>query len=143
MSLLAQLDLSQIPALVTVVVGGSALLFLVNQAMTFYKEHIRERPTPADTYATKEEHARLAEKMDVELGRERGARKKIHEEIAALQGDLKVIQAETSAHTQSFTNLFSQSETLRAEVKDDVQGLHERISQVLEKVGELRGRFHS
>src|SRR4051812_15701105 len=47
-------------------------------------------------FATKLEHEQLQKKLDDELGRERGSRKKIHEEVATLQGDLKTLQRETT-----------------------------------------------
>lgn len=73
MHLLAQLSLDSIPSLMTVLIGGSAALFLINQALTFYKEHMKEQPSPANTYATKEEmkhaHGRIGRERD-EINRE-------------------------------------------------------------------------
>lgn len=46
-------------------------------------------------FATRPELMSLETKMDNELGRERGARKKIHEEIAAIQSSVSSIRTET------------------------------------------------
>lgn len=61
---LAQVDLSSVPSLVVVIIGGSGVLFLLNQALTFWKEHMREKPAPADTYATKAEHSELKHRVE-------------------------------------------------------------------------------
>lgn len=74
-ALLAQITPDQIHPLVQVIIGGSAAIFLLNQAITFWKEHMREQPSPANTYATKEElrqaHGRMnreKEERDEEIG---------------------------------------------------------------------------
>ncbi|MBA4136754.1 MAG: hypothetical protein C0518_05505 [Opitutus sp.] len=71
--LLAQLSAQAIPSFIVFVVGGSATLFLINQALTFYKSHMKEQPTPATTYATKDEaknlHGRIARERE-EINRE-------------------------------------------------------------------------
>lgn len=68
MFLLAQLSADTGSSLMTFLVGGSAALFLINQALTFYKQHIKEQPTPANTYATKDEmkqaHGRMTREKD-------------------------------------------------------------------------------
>lgn len=59
----------------------------------------------ADDFATKPELHSLAKKMDDELGRERSARKKIHEEIADLQGDVKVLSSKTDTQNRQLSSL--------------------------------------
>lgn len=59
-------------------------------------------------FATKPELRDLESKMDAELGRERGARKKIHEEIAELQGDVKVLKVQGAAQNGKLDNLEAQ-----------------------------------
>lgn len=54
---------------------------------------------------TREEHQKLEARMAEELGRERGARKKIHEEIGTLQGDVKVLQSQNDNQTRQLSNL--------------------------------------
>jgi len=61
----------------------------------------------------------LAAKMDEELGRERSARKKIHEDFAAMAGDVKVLQAETGRQTATL-----------GELKVEVQSTNARIDAV-------------
>lgn len=83
--LLAQLSTENIPSLITVLVGGSAAIFLINQVLTFYKTHMKEQPTPANTYATKEEmkhtHGRI--------GRER---EEVNLALAALREEQKAMR---------------------------------------------------
>ena len=113
---LAQLSLESMPSLVTFIVGGSAALFLVNQALTFYKEHIRERPTPADTYATKTELGRvetqlresigeLADDLKEEVGAQAGKRKRIYESIEKLGQDMAAMKSDNTAQTRQLVNL--------------------------------------
>lgn len=66
------------------VLALAGLCVAVNSIAGFWKEHVREKPTPSTTYATKVE-------LDTELGRERSSRKKVHEEIAGLQGEAKTL----------------------------------------------------
>ena len=72
-TLIAQLTPANLPSFVQFVIGGSATIFLLNQALRFYKDHIKEQPTPSNTYATKEElrqtHGRIARERE-ELNRE-------------------------------------------------------------------------
>lgn len=49
---LAQISPDQVHPLVQFIVGGSAAVFLLNQAITFWKDHMREKPIPGETYAT-------------------------------------------------------------------------------------------
>lgn len=63
---LAQLTTEALPSFVTFVIGGSASVFLLNQVLTFYKSHMKEQPTPANTYATKDELRQAHGRMDRE-----------------------------------------------------------------------------
>jgi peptidoglycan hydrolase CwlO-like protein len=113
---LAQLVLESTPALITFLVGGSAALFLVNQALTFYKDHIKETPTPAGTYAT-------LEKLDVELGRERGARKQMHQEMTEIQKSITALQTETDSQSNDIGS-----------IKDDIKNFNDRIDAIPQRV---------
>ncbi len=97
--LLAQLSPDMIPPLVQWVIGASAAVFLLNQALDFYKSHIREQPTPSDTYATKKELAEAHGRMKREKGEADAKfaalaaedirlREKLDDEIAAIQQQL-------------------------------------------------------
>ncbi len=70
------------------------------------------------TYATKTEHGALAARLDEELGRERSARKRIHEEIAALQAHTAALRAETTAQTNTLDELRQDQRELRARIDD-------------------------
>ena len=86
----------------------AALCVALNAVMGFWKEHVKERPTPADTYTTKDEHREFQQKMDAELGRERSSRKKIHEEVGELQADTKSLRTETENQTRQLADLKKQ-----------------------------------
>jgi len=73
-------------------------------------------------FATVPELNALASKMDEELGRERGARKKIHEEIATIQSTVSSIRTENEKQSNDLT-----------EVKQDVKRANERIDGVPER----------
>ncbi|MBC8010058.1 MAG: hypothetical protein H7067_08175 [Burkholderiales bacterium] len=68
MTPLAQISADQLGPLVPWLVGASAMLFLANQALTFWKEHMREKPIPGETYATKDQmrevHGRIKRERD-------------------------------------------------------------------------------
>lgn len=56
-------------------------------------------------FVKREEHQALAKKMDDELGRERSSRKRIHEEISTLQGDVRVLDNAVKSTNQKLGNL--------------------------------------
>lgn len=84
------------------------------------------------TYATKSEHSALATRMDEELGRERGARKKIHEDIAALQALTAALQVELRGHT-----------AVLAELKQDQREIRTRIDDLPRRTAEAFRAFQS
>lgn len=61
--------------------------------------------TPHEKLVTREEHDALAEKMDDELGRERGSRKLMHKEIADLQGDVKVLKSQNETQSRQLATM--------------------------------------
>jgi len=132
-AILAQISYDQVPALVQWLIGGSVTVFLLNQILTFYKEHIRETPAPANTYATRAD-------MDAELGRERGARKKMHEEMTEIQKSITALQIETKNQTADIDTISLAVGTMRSEIRTDVNGVQSRISDVLSAVSELKGQ---
>jgi hypothetical protein len=126
MLILAQLTERTADALVVWMVGGSAAIFAINQVLTFYKAHIKEQPTPADTYATKAEHAELRGRVD-RMGTE------IHSAFERL--DQKRSVSIAGLHTK----VEASTAEIRREIKADLGGVHERISTVLTAVSELKG----
>lgn len=64
MNLLAQLTPDMLGPVVPWLLGASGVMLLLNQALSFFKDHIREKPTPADTYATRAEHAELKQRVE-------------------------------------------------------------------------------
>lgn len=120
---LAQISLDTIPALVTFIVGGSAAVLLINQVLTFYKVHIREQPTPSQTYATKIELAKVEEKMaqvqgdlqeslddlatdlKTEARSQAGKRKQIYEDIEQLGKDMATVKADQTNQTRQLYSM--------------------------------------
>ena len=127
--LLAQISADLASPLVQWLVGASAAAFLANQAISLWKDHFRESPIPADTYATlaqlKEAHGRI--------GRERT-------EINACLA--KIEAAQTTATLRLDAELAALREQLATNNTDGearAAKLHDRINAMLESTSELRG----
>ncbi len=108
MTLIAQVTADMLGPIVPWIAGASLTLFLLNQALTFYKEHIREQPTPSNTYATKEEmrqaHGRMnreKEERDREIrdlkATDEALREKLDREIKDLRDDVIAVPREVVA----------------------------------------------
>jgi len=117
-----------------VVIGLSALLFIANQALTFYKEHVREKPVPAETYATKGEHADLeqkveecATKVELEDVKKRVEKTSTAVELERMEENLKgEIGRVERTLTADLTKQASSRKDMHKEIGDlqaDVQGL--------------------
>lgn len=109
-----------------VLLSLAALAVAANAIASFWRQNIRETPSPSATYATKEEHRDLRTRLDEELGRERGSRKRMHEEIAALQADTKSLRSESEAQTNQLGDL-----------KAQLQDTNRRIDEVPRRTLEL------
>jgi hypothetical protein len=79
--------------LVQWLIGLSTAIFMANQILSFYRDHIREKPTASDTYATKKEmaeaHGRMSRErkdidsaLDLLRAEDRSLRAKLEFEIA-------------------------------------------------------------
>lgn len=125
---LAQLTADMLGPIVPWVAGASLTVFLLNQALSFFKEHIREQPTPSDTYASKSDHAELKRRVDEISAEIRGGFEKLDHKrsvsIAGLHDDLK-----------------DAVKDLRTEMKEDITGVHSRLSDIVAAIGELKGRI--
>ena len=113
--LLAQLAADTVAPLVQWIIGGSAALFMLNQAITFWKDHLREQPAPADTYATKREHDALAVEVEARF-----------RELA-------------EDRRRNVMQLHTKIDGLQLLVKDDVSSLHDRVTDLLAAFSELKG----
>ncbi len=102
-----------------------AIIAGINQAMRLFRS-FKESPPPHQTYATKEQHRELELKLDAELGRERSARKRIHEEIAALQANVAAIKVATDSQA-----------TDTAELKERVAEINSRIDTMPQRIVSL------
>lgn len=129
MPILGQLpDPASAQAVGWILLSLAAACVAINSIAGFWKTHVREQPSPSDTYATKREHSALADKMDVELGRERSSRKKMHEEVAAIQGDIKAMRSDAESRALQLGDL-----------KRQIEGLNQRIDEVPRRtIGLLR-----
>jgi len=87
----------------------------LNQILKLFR-HFREEPPPVTTYATKIELERL--------------RVDLHKAIETLSTDGRARAA----------GIYSRLDSLRLEVKDDQQRIHERTDEILAAVSELRGK---
>lgn len=94
----ADLPAMDSPTAIGWVLGSVAALCVIANQIGDFVERYKEKPPPALTYATKEE-------LDAELGRERGARKRIHEEMAENQADIRVLEKMAEVQAQQLTNL--------------------------------------
>lgn len=90
---------------------------------------------------TKEQHAALEEKMDKELGRERGARKQMHEEIAMLQSGVEVVKIQNTQQADALTEIKVEQQLIKREIKSDNTSMHTRIGEILTALGEIKGRL--
>jgi hypothetical protein len=113
--LFAQLPSELSSPLVSWLLGGSAALFLLNQALTFWKDHMREQPAARDTYATKEDHEALIAEVDARF-------EKLNED-----------------RRRNVTELHGKIDDMRREVKSDVHGVHDRITALLASFSEVKG----
>ena len=127
---LAQISADQLGPIVPWLLGASAALFLLNQAITFWKEHMREAPAPADTYATKKElheaHGRIS--------RER-------KELDAAIAKAELTQKEASQRLDA--ELGAIRETLEANNDAGAareQRINGRIDDLRDVVGDMPGR---
>lgn len=113
---LAQLSLESVPVLIQFIVGGSATVFLINQVLTFYKDHMREQPTPANTYATKNELSRvetemkqsigsLSDDLKAEASAQAGKRKAIYHQVEQLGRDMAAMKADNTTQTRQLFNV--------------------------------------
>ena len=123
---LAQIGADAVGPLVQWIIGGSGAMFLLNQALTFYKEHIREQPTPSNTYATKEE-------MKYAHGR-------ITRERAEINAALAKFETEQLRREEEIDKIIT---AVRTELKAENGGLHSRFTERLGLVREMKGRMES
>jgi len=91
-----------------IILSIAAVCVALNAILGFWRDHVKEQPTPSETYATKQQHEEFKKQMDAELGRERGSRKLIHQEVAALQADTKALKTETESQTRQLSDLKKQ-----------------------------------
>ena len=123
----AQLTPQILPPLVWWIAGFSLTLLLLNQALTFYKTHMREQPTPSHTYATKTELNELRTRVDGLVEKIDASFKKLDEKRSESIGGLHL-------------NIDGVAADLRREMIVENRGLHNRITEILGDLRELKGR---
>ena len=85
----------------------AALIAGINQVLRL-TDRLKEKPPVHQTYATKVEHGQLQDRLDLELGRERGSRKKMHEEISALQAQVAAVRTDNQNQSRDLAELKGQ-----------------------------------
>ena len=91
-------------------------------------------------FATREEHRALAAELLIHALGERGSRKRIHEEITALQGDMRGLQATNEAQSASLDELKSDTKATASKV-DEMAGMTKQLNtQVQQLVLGLQSR---
>jgi hypothetical protein len=104
----------------------------INQVLRL-TDRFREHPPTHQTYATKVEHKELETKVDAELGRERGARKSIHEQIAALQSEDAALKQKTAAHGEQLAALNGAI----SDINDRIDAIPQRTIALLNETKQL------
>lgn len=104
--------------------GGIAILIVNVLKIT---DRFKESPPAHTQYASKSDHAELKRRVDEISAEIRGGFEKLDHKrsvsIAGLHDDLKDAVAE-----------------LRTEIKTDINGVHERLTDIVGAIGELKGR---
>jgi len=128
MLMLLELPAPSSPAAIGWVALALAALFVcVNQALTFF-DRFKETPVVYQTYVTKVEHIKLEGRVDnmaeqITAGFERLDQKR-SVSIAGLHDDLALSTKE-----------------LRLEIKNDLKGVHDRMTDMLAAVHRMEGKL--
>jgi hypothetical protein len=102
---------------------AAAALVILNQALTFWKEHVKEKPAPADTYATKVDHSELRERVTSVEGK--------------IDSNYKTLDQKRSVSVANLHEaLTAQTAALNSRI-DDVPG---RVIELLSKTKQLHGK---
>lgn len=109
-----------------------AVLAGVKLAADFWADHVKEKPTPADTYATKADHDRLETEF----------RQYQKDEPLAAAARRKLIYEKLESNRAA---LATQIDGLRAHTDTKIDGLHERITTLAlnftEGLSEIKGQM--
>ena len=116
----AQLPADTVAPLVQWIIGGSAFVFLLNQGLSFYKEHIREKPLASETYATKAQ-------MTEAHGRISRERKEIDQALTVLREEDKVLRQK----------LDDEIAEIGEQIKANGQAGEERVIKLHDRLNEL------
>lgn len=142
---LAQLSADMAGPVVAWILGASGVLWFTNQAFDFYKAHIREQPTPSDTYATK------AELREVH-GRIKRERDEVNARIAGMDGRIDGVSSEVRSgfkdldkkRSDSIAGLHKAIDTVEDQMgghwREEVKGIRQILSDMLTAIGRLQGR---
>lgn len=111
---------------------GLKLLFSRNPPL--HKEYISREEHLATAARIDKERADLALKMDAELGRERGARKQIHQDIAVLQTGVEIVRLQNEEQSKRIGEMRGDQITIR----DRIDELPRRTIELLRTSGALK-----
>lgn len=113
--------------------GVGLLLTLLLVVLLWRKVFVPEPPLHKE-YVSRADHTALEERLDVELGRERGARKQMHQEIATLQSGVEVVKNQNAAHSLALAELRSE----QAKIRDRIDDVPQRTINLLRSSGALK-----
>lgn len=114
---------------------AACVLVLLNQGFSFFKNHIREEPRPAKTYAKHLDHVELARK--VEQKAEQKALEGIKTELAKLR--VETFSSISKAH-HKMEDLIKE---LRTEERADIKGLQNNMTNLLAGVSRMEGQIEA
>ncbi len=110
------------------------ILFFVFALILVARKVFGHEPPLHKEYVLRTEHDALAEKMDTELGRERGARKKMHEDIAALQTGIEVVKTQNIEQSARIGEMRND----QLNIRDRIDDLPRRTIELLRSSGALK-----
>lgn len=109
------------------------LAFILMMVLLVRKVFGHEPPLHKE-YVSRAEHEALVEKIDADLGRERGARKQMHQEIANLQSGVEVVKTQNAQQSAALGEL----RTEQAKIRDRIDEVPQRTINLLRSSGALK-----
>lgn len=139
MMVLAQLPSASPEGLGNWLIILACAFVMLNQGFGFFKNHVREDPRPGATYAEKPR----VEKLE-RLVEDKADEASIEHRIDGIDEEIRKLHADRSESVARLHNRIEVLNTeLRAELRDDIKGLHALNRDVLSAVSKLEGKIES
>lgn len=116
------------------IVAASAVMFLLNQGITFWKDHLREQPSPPDTYATKHALEEGLRQAHGRMNRERDDAK------AALGAAETRMREELGRLTAEVTGYNTKAEDRASRINGRIDDLSDKVTAAPGQVVEILAR---